>query len=150
MDLFSTFKVNFKNLFFNSYKISYLITERSFEIFYLSCCLLQQWWRFRSSGDVSQYILRSESIWHPLSKTMPENKQNVSLEISRLMAAFSLWPYNLVLPTIISTNTPTKNDSESLRGAPASSGLLNCGLFACSTTLLLRFSHFISKRSGFG
>ena len=49
---------------------------------------------------------------------MAENNQNISLE--RLMSASSLWPYNLVLPTIISTSTWTKNDSESLRGAPAS------------------------------
>ena len=45
---------------------------------------------YKSSGEVSQYILRSGNLWHPLSRSMPENKQNVSLEISRLRSAFSL------------------------------------------------------------
>ena len=40
------------------------------------------------SGDVSQYILRSGSLWHPLSKSMPKNKRNVPLEIFKTSVCF--------------------------------------------------------------
>ena len=40
------------------------------------------------SGDVSQYILRSRSLWHPLSKSMTKNKRNVSLEIFKTSVSF--------------------------------------------------------------
>ena len=77
---------------------------------------------------------------------MPKYKQNVSLVISKLMSPFSLLPYNLVQPSTLSTNT-SKNYSKNLRGVPMSSSLLNCGMFSCSTILISRFFHFISKRS---
>ena len=39
-------------------------------------------------GDVSQYILRSGSLWHPLSSSIPKNKRNVSLEIFKTSVCF--------------------------------------------------------------
>ena len=39
-------------------------------------------------GDVSQYILRSGSLWHLQSKSMPKNKQNISLEIFKTSVCF--------------------------------------------------------------
>ena len=83
IDLFYLFKGNFKNLLFDS-----LITGRSLgNLSYFSGWLLSQRWRFqriRSNvlrgsesdlaytkilGVLSQYILRSESFWHPLSSS---------------------------------------------------------------------------------
>ena len=40
------------------------------------------------SGDISQYLLRSGSLLHPLSKSMTKNKQNVSLEIFKTSVCF--------------------------------------------------------------
>ena len=40
------------------------------------------------SGDASQYILHSRSLWYPLSKSMTKNKRNVSLEIFRTSVCF--------------------------------------------------------------
>ena len=40
------------------------------------------------SGDVSQYILCSGSLWHSLSKSLPKNKRNVSLEIFKTSVCF--------------------------------------------------------------
>ena len=77
---------------------------------------------------------------------MPKYKQNVSLVISKLMSPFSLLPYSLVQPSTLSTNI-SKNYSKNVRGVPISSSLLNCGMFSCSTILISRFFHFISKRS---
>ena len=57
---------------------------------------------YKSIGGVYQYVLRSGSLWHTLSNSIPKNKRNVSLVISKLVSAFSLWLYNLVQPTIIS------------------------------------------------
>ena len=107
MNLFYLLKENFKNLIFNL-----LITGTSFEnLSYLSSCSLSQSWRFRRirsnvlrytesvfaytkvSGVSSQYILRSRSLWHPLSSSMLENKRIFSLVISKLMPAFCLWLY---------------------------------------------------------
>ena len=39
---------------------------------------------------------------------------------------------------------------KSLRGVLISSSLLEYGMFGCSTILISRFLHFISKRGGFG
>ena len=74
--------------------------QRSFEnCFYLSSCLLSQRRRFRgipysnvtlnqTSGDISQYVLRSGSLWPPLSSSMPKNKRHVSLEIFKISVCF--------------------------------------------------------------
>ena len=40
------------------------------------------------SGNVSQYILRSESLWLPLSKSMPNIKRNVSWETFKTSVCF--------------------------------------------------------------
>ena len=40
------------------------------------------------SGNVSQYILRSGSLWHTMSKSMPKNKRNVSLKIFKTSVCF--------------------------------------------------------------
>ena len=47
---------------------------------------------------------------------------------------------------IISTKTLSKNNSRSLRGVAISSSLLHFGMFAHSTTLISRFSHFKHHR----
>ena len=78
------------------------------------------------------------------------NNQIFSLVVSKLMSAFYLWLYNLVQPTIISTNTLSKNSSRSLRGVTVLSSLLNFPVFARSTTSISRVFHFISKTGGFG
>ena len=67
-------------------------------------------------------------------------------KFSELVSAFSLWPNKLVQSTIISTNTSTKNYSKSLRGVPISFSFLKYGMFACSTTLISRFSRLVSKQ----
>ena len=38
--------------------------------------------------NVSQYILRSGSLWNPLSKSTPKNKRKVSLEIFKTSVCF--------------------------------------------------------------
>ena len=76
---------------------------------------------------------------------MLRKKQTFSLVISKLMSAFSLWLCNLVQPTIILTNTSSKNNSESLRGVTILSRLLNFGMSARSTTLISRFSNFLKQ-----
>ena len=110
MDLFYHLKENFKNFLFDS-----IIMGKSFEnLSYLSSCLLSQRWKFRGirskalrgiesdlaykrlSGAVSQFILWSGSLWHPLSITMLTNKRIFSLVTSKLMSAFSIWLYDLV------------------------------------------------------
>ena len=110
MELFYLFKENFKNLLFNS-----LITGWSFEnLSDLSSCLLSQRLRFqgirsnvlRGNGSdvsytkvlevVSRHILRSGSLWYPLSSSILKNKSIFSLVNSKLMCTFSLWLYNLV------------------------------------------------------
>ena len=40
------------------------------------------------SEDVSQYILWSGSLWHPLSKSMPKKKGYVSSEILKTSVCF--------------------------------------------------------------
>ena len=89
MDLFYHLKENFKNFLFDS-----IIMGKSFEnLSYLSGCLLSQRWKFRGirskalwgiesdlaykrlSGVVSQFILWSGSLWHPLSITMLKNRR---------------------------------------------------------------------------
>ena len=135
---------------------------------YLSRCSLLQSWRFRRIrskvirsiesdlictkllGANSRYNLRSGSLRHPLSSSMFKNKRIFSLVISKLMPVFSLWLYNLVYPTIISTNASSRNNLRSLRGFTISSTLLNCGIFVLSITLISRFSHFTSKTGNFG
>ena len=111
----------------------------------LNLTLLTQKYR----GAVFQYILRPGSLWHLLNGSMLKCKRIFSLVISKLMFAFSLWLYNLMQPTIILTNT-SKNNSRSLSAVTILSSLLNFGMFAFSATLILRFSHFISKTGGFG
>ena len=82
-------------------------------------------------GVVFQYILWSGSLWDPPNNNMLKNKRIFSTVISKLTSAFSLWLYNLVNPTIISTNTPSKNNWRSLRGVNISSSLLNFGWNIC-------------------
>ena len=153
-------KENFKNLLFDL-----LTTERSFEnLSYLSSCSLSQrrgFWRIRSNllrgteldlaytkvyRVVSQYILWSGSLWHPLSSSMFKNEWIFLLVISKLMPVFSLWLYNVVKPKIISINASLKNTSRSLRGVTVSSSVLNLGMFDHPTS---RLAQFISKRGGF-
>ena len=88
IDFFCLLKGNFKNLLSDS-----LITGRSFEnLSYLSTCSLSRKCRFRRvrsnvlrdiesdlayikiSGIVSQCILRSGSLWHPLRSSMLKNR----------------------------------------------------------------------------
>ena len=154
MDLLYLLKENFKNLLFDL-----LITGENFEnLSYLSSFLLSQRWRFRRIhsnvlrgiesnhaytkvlGVASQYILRSGSLWHPLSSSMLKNRRIFSLVISLVMSAFSLWLYNLVEPKIIlnQTNASLKNKMRSLRGVIISSSVLNFEMFAHSTTLISR------------
>ena len=49
------------------------------------------------SGNISWYILRSGSLWLPLSKETPKNKRNVSWEIFKISVYFLYMtiPYNL-------------------------------------------------------
>ena len=142
MDLLQLLKKNFKNLFFGS-----LMMRRSFQnLSYLSICSLSQWRyrRIRSNvlrwleldlactkvlRDFSQYILRSGSLWYPVSSSMLKNEQFFSLIISKLISTFSLWLYNLMLPAIILFNTSSKNNSRSLTGVTISSSLLNLECF---------------------
>ena len=42
------------------------------------------------------------------------------------------------------------NNQRNLRGVTISSSLLNFGMFARSTILISRFSHFMSKTGAFG
>ena len=93
-----------------------LITQRKLEnLSYLSSRLLSQRWWFRRIHSnvlrniesdlaytlvISQYILRSGSLWYPLSTSMFKDKQIFLLVVSKLMAAFSLWLQNLVQPII--------------------------------------------------
>ena len=109
-------------------------------------------WSHLVSGSrvIFQYILRSRSLWHPLISSMLKNKQIFSLAISKLISVFSLWLYNLVWPTIISTNASWNNNSRSLRAVTTLSILLNFSVFDRSTTLISLVSHFISKTGGFG
>ena len=162
MDLFYLLKKNSKNLL-----LHLLIPGKSFKkLSYLSSCLLSQRSRFRKicsnvlrgiesglaytkvSGVASQYILQTGSLWHLLSSSMLKNKRIFSLVIFKLMSAFSLWLYNLVLPKIMSTNTSSKNNSKSLRRVTISSSARTFGMFVHSTKLIFRFAHFISKTSG--
>ena len=103
---------------------------------------------------VSYYILRSGSLWRPLNSRIPKNKWNVSLVIPKLVSVFSLWLYNLVYPKIILIKVPSKNKRSPyvtpLRRIRMLFSLLNFGMFPCSTTLISRFSYFISKTGGFG
>ena len=39
-------------------------------------------------GYISQYMLRSGTLWHLLSSNMPKNKWNVSLEIFKASVYF--------------------------------------------------------------
>ena len=140
-------KENFKNLLFDL-----LITGKSFKnLSYLSST--RHWIRpslHKSSEVVSQYIIRSWSLWHPRSNSMLKINRFFSLVLSKLMSAFSVWLYNLVKPKIISTNTSSKTNSRSLRGITILSSLLNFGMFAHSKTLISRFANFISKTGGLG
>ena len=127
MDLFSSFKENFKNLLSG---LNSLITGWSFvSFFYLSSFSLSQRWKFwRICSNVSLWYLHGitrHRIKHclykgikvsspnTLSSSMPKN---FSLVISKLLSAFSLWLYSLVQPTTLSINASSKNDSESERG----------------------------------
>ena len=110
MDLFYLLKENFKNLL-----LGLIMTGRSFEnLSYLSSCSLSQKWRFQRicsnllrdiesdlaltkvSGVTSQYILGSGSLSQPLSSSMLKNNRIFSLEILKLISAFSLRLFNLV------------------------------------------------------
>ena len=112
MDLLHLLKENFKNLLFES-----LITGKNFKnLSSLSSFSLSQRWRLRCPENrdvqiirlnvlqgiesnlaytkvlevVSQHILRSRTLWHPLSSGMFKNEQIFSSVILKLMSAFSL------------------------------------------------------------
>ena len=55
-------------------------------------------------GGCLPYILWSGSLLYPLSSSILKNKRIFLLLILKLISAFSLWLYNLVYTTIISTN----------------------------------------------
>ena len=149
---------NFKNILFES-----LITRRTSRIF-----LIYRVVRCHKDGDSEEYVRTyyealnhtlyrgrgsSPNTFHGLQameSTKLKNNQIFSLVVSKLMSAFYLWLYNLVQPTIISTNTLSKNSSRSLRGVTILCSLLNFPVFARSTTSISRVSHFISKTGGFG
>ena len=125
---------------------------RSFRnLFYLSSCSmsLRRFRRIHSivlrgiksdfactkvSGVVSQYILRSGRLWHPLTSSMLKNKQIFSLIIFK--TSFCFLSMTLVYPPIILFNTLLNNNSRSLRGFTISSSLPNFGIFPHSTTLI--------------
>ena len=104
MDSFYLLKENFKNLLFDC-----LITGKNCEnLSYLSSYLLSERWSFQRihlnvlrdiesdlaytkvSGVICQFILRSGSLWPPLSISVHKIKRLFSLVISKLMSAFSL------------------------------------------------------------
>ena len=103
MYLLYLLKENFKKLLFDL-----LITGKSSEnSFYLSSCSLsQRWtfWRIRPNvlqgieeafaytkvlGVASQYILWYGSLWYPVRSSFLKKKWISSLEMSKLMPAFS-------------------------------------------------------------
>ena len=83
-------------------KMSYLLmAEKSFESFLIYQVLrchenfeeyLQTWQSDTAFTkilvDVSQYILRSRNLWHPLSSSIPTNKRNVLFEIFKTSVCF--------------------------------------------------------------
>ena len=161
MDLLYLLKKNFKKLLSDI-----LITERSFKnLSYLSCCSLSQKWRFwrihsnvlrgielelastKVSVVASQYILWPGSIWYPVRSSMLKNKRIFSLVISALMPVFSTVQLD-VAKNHINLNVAKKN-SRTLRGVTKSSSALNFEMFAHSTTLISRFSHFMCRAGGF-
>ena len=90
---------------------NWLITARSFRnLSRLSSCSFSQRFRFRRIRSNISQGTESDSVCIKLSGAspsafygveaysygMPKNKRNVSLEISNLVFAFSLLPYNLV------------------------------------------------------
>ena len=75
------------------------------------------------SGDVSQYIWRSKSLWHPLSSSIPKNKQNVSLEIFKTSVCFLFMTVQL--------GVANKEWFKKSERVPILSNLL---IFTCSTT----------------
>ena len=74
---------------------------------------------------------------------MLKNKLIFSLVISKLMPAFSLWPYNLLYSAIILANTSSKKNSRSLTGVTISSSLLKFGMFACYNINITIFPSYI-------
>ena len=66
------------------------------------------------SGVISQYILRSGSLWYPVRSSMHKNKQILSLVISKLILAFSTVQLDVAKNHI--NYNGTKNNSRSLRG----------------------------------
>ena len=91
MDLFYLLKENFKSLLYNS-----LITVKHFDKFsYLSRIRLHISGSIESnlaytkvSVVVSQYM---GSLWYPLTSSMHTNRQTISVVVSEIMPAFSLW-----------------------------------------------------------
>ena len=110
MDLFHLVKKNSKNILLDLLAMGINFEDLS----YLSNCSLSQIWRFwrihskvlqgiesnltyaKVSGIDPHYILRSESLWHPLSSSILKNKRIFLLVTSKLMSAFSLWMCNMV------------------------------------------------------
>ena len=95
MDLFYLLKENFKNHGNEIWEFALFIklffaTKMEISIKYAfslnQTLFTQKYW-----GVASQYILRSGSLWHPLSSNMLKNKRIFSLVISKLMSAFSLY-----------------------------------------------------------
>ena len=160
MDLLYLLKENFKNSLFDL-----LITGKSFEnLCYLSSCSISQSWRLsrtlqritrrwitpcshKSIVVTLQYILWSGSLWYPVRSSMLKNKRIFSLVISALMPVFSTVQLD-VAKNHINLNVAKKN-SRTLRGVTKSSSALNFEMFAHSTTLISRFSHFICRAGGF-
>ena len=121
MDLLYLLKENLKNLIFDL-----LIRGRSFQnLSYLSSLFVVKKMEIPKNTleRITRYWIRPclhksiggrLPIHFTLSSSMLKNKRIFSLVIWKLMSPFSVWPYNLVQPKIISTNIFSKNNSRSL------------------------------------
>ena len=98
MDLFSSFKENFKTLLFNSlitglrlenrltYQVVHCHHDADFEEYFLTYHkVLNQIILVPTYRGISQYILRSGSLRNSLSSSMLKNKRNVSLVFLKLV-----------------------------------------------------------------
>ena len=122
MGLFSQLEENFKYFLCNS-----LITGRSFKnLSYLFSYPLSRQWAFpgiplnilpviessMASTKVSvvdfQYFLRSGTLWHLLSSSIPNNKRNIALLISKLVSGSSVWFLSMTVQPGVANNHISK------------------------------------------
>ena len=148
MGLFSLFKELFMKMFIVTL-MQNLNTPK---------CITRYWIRhylYKSIGGLSQYILLSSNSWYTLSSSILKNEGNVSSGFLKLVYVWFLsMTVQLSLSFSLSTTVQYQlrlheRMIQSLGGIPISSSLPNFEMFACSPTLVSRFSHFISKRGCF-